>query len=181
MEAPVAPRWRTLPPEVVAEVEARRRALLDRARPPMLDLDEPEARARLAGIGSAGADRAPGERFASIVCTAALVDQPDLGRATRALAGLLDDDGELLMVEPVNRTGAWGLLVSSAGSVLPVVAGLHLSRDVVAAVRAAGLTVADVDRFDIPTPVWPLRRFVQLRAVRITPVAVAPDEPEVGT
>jgi hypothetical protein len=177
VEAPVAPRWRALPPEVVAEVDVRRAVLLGRARPPVLDLDDPDARALLVRTAEAGNEVAPGVRFASIVCTGALIDEPDLGRATRALAELLADDGELWMVEPVNRAGAWGLLVSSAGSVLPAVAGLHLARDVVAAVRAAGLTVADLDRFDIPTRVWPLRRFVELRAVRIGGPADVPDVP----
>jgi hypothetical protein len=166
-----------MPPEVVAEIDARRQALLDRARPPLLDLDEPAAGDLLARAELDDSGAAP-ERYATILCTGALVDEPDLGRATRALAGLLADDGELLMVEPVNRAGAWGLLVSSAGSLLPAVAGMHLSRDVVAAVRAAGLTVADVDRFDIPTRVWPLRRFVQLRAVRIVRTTASEERDE---
>ena len=165
MEAAVTPsRWRNLPAEVVAEVEARRRVLLDTGRTPMLDLDEPGARARLARVGTVGNVGERDERYASVVSTCALVDEPDLAKAVRALAGLLADDGELLMVEPVNRPGPWGLLVSSAGTMLPAVAGFHLSRDVVAAVRAAGLTVADLDRFEVPTRVWPLQRFVQLRA-----------------
>jgi hypothetical protein len=42
-----------------------------------------------------------------------------------------------------------------------------MSRDVVASVRATGLTVADLDRFSVSTPVWALRRFVELRALRI--------------
>jgi hypothetical protein len=166
MDAPVAglPRWRRFPPEVVAAVEARRTALLARAGHPLLDLDDPTGRARLTNTQP---ERPGADRFASIVCTAALVDQPDLGRAVRALAVLLDDGGELHLVEPVGRPGVWGLLASSAGAALPAVAGLHLSRDVVGAVRAAGLTAADVDRFEVPTRVWPLRRFVEVRAVRI--------------
>jgi hypothetical protein len=170
-----------MPPEVVAEVEARRAGLLDAGRLPMLDLGQPDARARLVRGRPGGADEAGDERYATIVCTCALVDEPDLARATRVLAGLLADDGELLMVEPVNRAGAWGLLVSSAGSMLPAVTGLHLARDVVAAVRAAGLTVADVDRFDVATPVWPLRRFVQIRALRIPRSAEVAGEPEPGS
>jgi hypothetical protein len=168
MDAPVAdpPRWQTLPPEVVAVIDARRAVLLARARGPVLDLDEPAGRARLDTRIPDG-DARGSERFASIVCTGALVDEPDLARSVRALSALLADDGELLVIEPVGRPGVWGLLVSSAGAVLPAVAGLHLSRDVVGAVRAAGLTVADIDRFEIATRVWPLQRFVELRAVRI--------------
>ena len=176
MEAVVAPRWRSLPPEVVAEIATRRVALLEAARPPLLDLDRPEDRARLAEAMAGPTD----QRFATIVCTASLVDQPDLARATRGLAQLLADDGELLLVEPTGRPGLWGLVVSSAGTVLPAVAGLHLSRDVVAAVRAAGLTVADLDRFEVDTRVWPLRRFVQLRALRI-PRSTATDGDGAGS
>ena len=170
MEAVAATtRWRALPPEVVAEVERRRAELLTRAREPVLDLDDPAARARVAvPLDEADVGGAPAEpRFATIVCTAALIEEADLSRAVRGLAERLADDGELLLVEPVGHPGVWGLLTASAGAALPVVAGLHLSRDVVAAVRAAGLTVADLDRFEIATRVWPLRRFVQLRALRI--------------
>jgi len=150
---------------VVVEIEGRRAELLARARPPVLDLDDPAARRRLRPEYPSVA---PDDGLvSSIVCTAALIEEPDLVRAVRVLAALLADDGELLLVEPVGRPGLWGLLVSSAGAALPAVAGLHLSRDVPAAVRAAGLTIADLDRFEIATPVWPLRRFVQLRALRI--------------
>ena len=84
-----------------------------------------------------------------------------------ALDRLLADDGELRLVEPVNHPGLWGLLAGSVVAGLPPSRGRYLSRDVVAVVRSVGLTVADVDRFRIPTPVWPLRRWVDARAVRI--------------
>src|SRR5215471_4387507 len=102
MDAQVAdpPRWRSLPPEVVAEVEARRAAVLAGARGPVLDLDDPAGRARLRTHSQWLGDDSPGERFASIVCTGALVEEPDLARSVRALATLLADDGELFVIEP---------------------------------------------------------------------------------
>jgi SAM-dependent methyltransferase len=162
----------SLPPEVAAEVSRRRAGLLERARGRVLDLDQPDDRARLEVVASSPAPVDPADRFDTIVCTCALVEQPDLARAVHALARLLDDAGELLLIEPVNHAGMTGLLLSSIGSRLRAVDGLHLSRDVVATVRAAGLTVADLDRFVMPTAVWPLRRFVELRAIRIPRLAV---------
>jgi hypothetical protein len=167
-----APAWWSLRPEVVAEVARRRRGLLDRARGRLLDLDEPGALAVL-GAASAQATGAPGrevagrEHYDSIVSTCRLVELADLGRALAGLDLLLADGGELHLVEPANWPGPGGLVASSLGALLPAVRGLHLSRDVVRTVRSVGLTAADVDRFTIATPVWPLRRFVQIRAVRI--------------
>ncbi len=81
-----------------------------------------------------------------------------------------------MLVEPVNRPGTAGLLWSSLGATLSPVAGRHVSRDVIRTVRAAGLTVADLDRFTIATPVWPLRLFVEARIIRIPRQQVALEE-----
>ena len=170
-----------LPPEVAAEVRWRRAGLLARAHGRVLDLDEPAAAGALA---EAAAARAAGEvwddsrRYDTVVCTARLVHEPDLARAAGGLDQLLADGGELFAVEPVLRPGSWGLLSASVGSTLRALAGLHVSRDVVAALRSTGLTVADVERFEVRTPVWPLRRLVELRAVRIPrPPSTSPDSP----
>ena len=166
-----SPAWWGLPPEVTAEVARRRRDLLDRGRGRLLDLDEPGAPAALEAA-SAQATAAPGsaltagERYDTIVSTCRLVELADLGRALAGLDLLLAEGGELFLVEPANWPGAIGLVASSLGAWLPAARGLHLSRDVVRTVRSVGLTPADVDRFTIATPVWPLRRFVQVRAVR---------------
>jgi hypothetical protein len=160
----------SLPAEVALEVQRRRLAMLDRAQGRVLDLADPE---RADVLASAAAARGAGEvwddgrRYDTIVCAARLVHEPDLARAVGGLDQLLADHGELLAVEPVLRPGWWGVLSASAGSALPALAGLHVARDVVAALRAAGLTVADVERFQVRTRVWPLRRLVDLRAVRI--------------
>ncbi len=138
----------------------------------MLDLDTPGA---LTLVEAAAADdgvRAD-ERYDTIVSTCRLIEVPDLLRATTGLARLLADDGDLHLIEPVNHAGPVGLLTSSAGTLLPAVAGLHLARDVPAAVRATGLTVVDLERFIIPTLVWPLRRFIEARACVVTAEVMA--------
>lgn len=157
------PRW---PAAVRAELERRHAVLARHLAPvaPVLDISVPEGRAVLADVLAGGA---PPERYAAVVSVAGLVRQPDLGAAVAAVDRLLDDDGELHAVEPVGRPGLVGLVVGSAGALLPQVRGAHLSRDLPDVLRARGLTVADCLRPTMPTAVWPLRRFVQLRALRI--------------
>jgi hypothetical protein len=154
-----------LPAVVDAELRGRRAAILAKVRGQVLDLDEPEARARWSEAIAGRVE--PASRYDSIVCTGALMDRPDLWAAVRGLDRLLADDGDLWVVEPVNRPGGLGLLWSSLGAGLAPVVGRHVSRDVIRTLRAAGLTVADLDRFTVPTRAWPLRPFVQARVIRI--------------
>ncbi|MGZ4682396.1 MAG: hypothetical protein ACXV8G_08055 [Acidimicrobiales bacterium] len=161
-----SPWLRQLPPMVVTEVRRRRSAVLARAAGRVLDLDTPGALTLVDAASSDGV--ADDERYATIISTCRLITVPDLLRATTGLARLLAADGDLFLIEPVNRPGSVGLLTSSAGALLPAVSGLHLARDVPAAVRATGLTMVDLDRFTIPTLVWPLRRFIDARACFVT-------------
>jgi hypothetical protein len=166
-----SPWLRQLPPVVVTEVRRRRGALLAAATGRVLDLDTPGA---LSLVDAAAVEPVPdGERYDTIVCTCRLIVVPDLLRAAVGLSRLLTPGGDLHLIEPVNRAGTVGLVTSSAGALLPAVDGLHLARDVPAAVRATGLTVIDLERFTIPTLVWPLRRFVQARARLVTAETVA--------
>jgi hypothetical protein len=155
-----------LPPVVVAEVQRRRAGILAAARGRLLDLDTPGALdvVRAAAMDAVG-DLPAAERFDTIVSTTRLIDVADLPAAATGLHRLLAPDGELHLVEPVNRPGILGLLASSVGALLPAVTGLHLARDVVRSLRVSGLVVVDLDRFTMTTAVWPLRRFVQGRAV----------------
>ena len=117
---------------------------------------------------AAGGDAvADDERYDTIICTCRLISVPDLLRATTGVARLLAADGDLHLIEPVNHPGSIGLVTSSAGPLLRL-SGLHLARDVPAAVRATGLTMVDLERFTIPTLVWPLRRFIEARACFVT-------------
>lgn len=176
-----SPWLRQLPPVVAAEVRRRRGEVLASARGRVLDLDSPEFTGLVDGTGLAEpGDEAP---YDTIVSTGRLVAAPDLFLTLTALTGRLADDGELHLVEPVGRPGTMGLLAASLGTCLPGMAGLHVARDVPAAVRATGLTVIDLERFTVPTAIWPLRHFVQLRATRLVPaeVSVGPSDRERGS
>ena len=158
---------------VVAEVRRRRGLVLAQAHGRVLDLDTPGA----LELVDAAADAGPGgveaaERYDTIVSTCRLVDVPDLGRALSGLAALRAEGGDVHLIEPVGRPGAGALIEASAGALLPAARQLHLSRDVVATARAVGLQVVDLYRFTVPTAVWPLRRFVQLRATVVVGSAV---------
>ena len=168
--------WRhQLPPVVAAEVGRRRSLILARARGRVLDLDEPGALELVHRVssGPAGPDPTepdvtdPDDGYDTIVSTCRLVDLADLPAALAGLRRLLAPDGELFLLEPVNRPGMASLALSSAFTLMPALAGLHLGRDVVRTTRAADLAVVDLERFTIPTPVWPLRRFIQARVILV--------------
>ena len=160
-----------LPAVVAADVQRRRAEILAQAWGRVLDLDEPGAVDALVAASVGASDElatgSPAGQYDTIVSTGRLIDLADLPAAVRGLRQLLAADGELHVVEPVNRPGSQGLLESSLGALLPAVAGLHLGRDVVRVLRSERLAVIDLDRFTIATAVWPLRRFVQARAVRL--------------
>ena len=178
MESAVDLALRPFPAPVAAELAVRRRAVLDRAHGRVLDLDHPADRSVLAAVVAAPDQSVDGPRYDSIVSTAALVAWPDLREVCAAFGRLLVDDGDLFLVEPVNHPGVAGLVAGSLGAVAPACRGRHLSRDVVATLRSVGFTLADVDRFRLATSVYPLRRWIDARAV-IIPHVVAP--PAVST
>lgn len=132
----------------------------------VLDLSSPAARAEVVAAGKAGTDDGAG-RYRAIVSVAELVRFPDLVLALRGIHRLLADDGDLWLVEPVHHAGAGAIVLGSLWSIHPAVAGVHVERDVTLAVRTVGLTLTDVERFAMPTTVYPLRLFVQARARRL--------------
>lgn len=158
----------------------------------VLDLSLPAGRSLLAEVlaeppvpVSVGESPVPsGERparvggFDAVISVAGFTRFPDLGAALSAAVRLLSPTGHLLAVEPDHRPGVGGLAVSSLGALLPPVRGVHLARDVPGTVRSVGLTVTDIRRLTLATPVWPLRRFVDLRAARIG--AVDPSSAELA-
>jgi hypothetical protein len=163
---------RRLPAAVSAEVDRRRNRIELAGRGQVLDLDGPQGRAVLADALVSGAAAPVAERYDTIISTGALTTWPDLRAALVAVDRLLADDGDLRLVEPVHHPGLWGLLAGSAGAWLPSARGRHLSRDVVATVRSVGMTIADVDRFTVDTWAWPLRWWIDARAVRIPRVGL---------
>jgi SAM-dependent methyltransferase len=124
-------------------------------------LRDPNAGSGLRGPNAeAGAEPDPSGPAAVVLSVAALVAVADLPLALRGVERVLDPDGRFLFVEPVTHPGWAGVLAASAGSVLAPVRTQHLGRDVPLAVRRSGLIITDLERFTMPTAVWPLRSFV---------------------
>lgn len=101
-----------------------------------------------------------------VASVGALTDHADLAAAIRGVEAALAPGGTFLFLEPVGRPGWRGLLEASAGAHLAAVRGRHVGRDVPAAVRASGLLICDLERFEIATAAWPLRHWVQARALK---------------
>ena len=166
------PRW----PSVVRSALVRRHAelldsLADVPADRLVDLSLPSGRQVLAevlstGAPSAGAGGLP-EEVDVVLSVAGLTRFPDLGAALEAAVSLLAPSGVLLAVEPDHRPGVTGLAVSSLGALLPPARGAHLARDLPVTVRSVGFTITDLRRVALPTLVWPLRTFVDLRATRV--------------
>ena len=90
----------------------------------------------------------------------------DLNRFLRTLTELLADGGRLLFLEPVARAGRTGRLLALGGRVGRAVGGLHLDWDLPAEIRALGMTITDLQRFEVPTVSAPFRPFVEARVRR---------------
>jgi SAM-dependent methyltransferase len=160
-----SPAW---PAEVRAELGLRRdrlTAAVGEVGGRVLDLGDPETLARVLAAGrglnaEAGVGADPAGPAAVVLSVAALVAVADLPLALRGVERVLDPDGRFLFVEPVTHPGWAGVLAASAGSVLAPVRRQHFGRDVPLAVRRSGLIITDLERFTMPTAVWPLRSFV---------------------
>jgi SAM-dependent methyltransferase len=114
---------------------------------------------RLAGVGApyrveeAGIDEAQlaDGSFDTIVSTMVLCTVPDVDRAARQIRRWLAPDGRLLFIEHVKGSGWRGTaqhLLTPLWSL--AVAGCHLDRDSLAALRRADLFVTDCERFALP-------------------------------
>jgi hypothetical protein len=143
----------------------RRLRLLANVDVDVLDLSSPAARAEVVRAGQR--DDEVAHRYRAVISVAELVRFPDLVLALRGVERLLADDGDLWLVEPVHHAGPAATVLGSLWSVHPAVAGVHVERDVALAVRSIGLTLTDLERFAMPTTVYPLRLFVQARARRL--------------
>ncbi len=99
----------------------------------------------------------------------------DLNRFLRTLTELLADEGRLLFLEPVARAGRTGRLPALGGRLGRAAGGLHLGWDLPAEIRALGLTITDLQRFEVPTVSAPFRPFVEARVRRpISPPVSSP-------
>lgn len=164
-----------------AELTRRHAELLaataDRPAAAVLDLSTTAGRHRLAAMAVPGSPPPDPGRFEVVISVAGLARFADLGAALAAVASILAPTGQLLAVEAGYRPGPLGLALSSVGALLPPARGVHLARDVPATVRSVGLSLTDVRRFSVPTPLWPLRQFVSLRAVPTPPAPLGDARP----
>ena len=138
--------------------------LLERAQGRVLDLDHADARAEIA---RASIERHVVPAYDSAVSVAQLVRFPDLVAALRGIDRLLAVDGELLVVEPTSRPGLLPLFLDSLWARTRWLDGLHVARDVTAALRSTTLVLDDIERFTMPTAVTSLRCAVEVHAVRV--------------
>lgn len=92
----------------------------------------------------------------------------DLGRMIRMVDDLMALDGRFLLLEPVRRAGRLGRMLAVSGLFVRATGGLHLDRDIPARLRSEGLSVTDLDRFEVPTVSAPLRPFIEASARRAT-------------
>lgn len=120
-----------------------------------------------------------------MVSVAGLARFADLGAAIAAAATLVEPGAQWWLCEPGYRPGLLPMVAASVGVLLPPARGVHLARDLPAALRHHDLVVTDVERFTMPTLLWPLRPFVQLRAVPAaslgSPCADGPSTPGSGS
>ncbi len=126
--------------------------------------DPPGVRRLEVGV-DAVADVEPGA-FDSIVSLVRTPLVADLDRFITTLTGLLDTEGCLYWLEPVRRAGRVGRVLALGGSLGRAAGGLHLDRDLPAELRARGLVVTDLSRFEVPTLSAPMRPCVEAVARR---------------
>lgn len=97
----------------------------------------------------------------------------DLNRFLKTLADLLTPHGRLLFLEPATRAGRTRRLPALGGRSGRAFGGLHLNWDLPAETRASGMTITDLERFEVPTVSAPFRPFVEMKARR----PLSPSEP----
>lgn len=116
-------------------------------------------------LGEAGLGRF--DTIVSLVTTPFVTNRE---RFLRTITELLADSGQLLLLEPVvaakrnRRIGAVSAIKSINSRFGRAVKGLHLGWDLPAAVRDLGMTITDLDRFEVRAAPAPLRSFVQAKA-----------------
>lgn len=100
-------------------------------------------------------------RYDTILSVVRTPAEPDLGRFLGRIRDHLASDGWAYFLEPTVRTGPLGRALGISGRLGRPLTGLHLDRDIPAAIRGAGLFVADLHRFEIASVAAPFRPFVE--------------------
>lgn len=108
----------------------------------------------------AGAGHSPFDTIVSLIRTPLVAD---LNRFLKTLTDLLTPHGRLLFLEPVVRAGRTGRMLAVVGRLGRTVGGLHLDWDLPADIRASGMTITDLERFEVPTVSAPFRPFVEMK------------------
>ncbi len=161
----------SLPPELAPAMRARRRAVAEQAAGRVLDLggwtdhtdvypDEADV-VVLDRFDDFSGVEGTFDTIVSLIRTP-LVTSIDhwLGE----LRGRLSDDGRILFLEPTVRHGRVGQVLAVGGRLWRPLSGLRLDRDIPNVIRANGLFVTDLDRFEVASLSAPLRPFVEAHA-----------------
>jgi len=152
----VAPHMRH--PVLPAGLDTRQRRLLAGARGRVLDIGDRTQR-NLPHYGPvesivfaepAELDTLPEHAFDTVVCVFVLCGVDDLQATLAAVSRRLAPEGRLLFLEHVRGNGVRSVAQRLSTPVWQrVFAGCRPDRDTVAAVRAAGFLVTDLDRFTL--------------------------------
>jgi hypothetical protein len=92
-----------------------------------------------------------GARFETVVSVFQLASSADLDVTLRSIRSVLADEGRLLFVEPGAQVGMSGRVQRLVAPPLGGVTGWRADRDIPMALRAAGLSVIDIQRHRVPT------------------------------
>jgi SAM-dependent methyltransferase len=156
-------RTRRFPVRVENEFARRHGQMVAGSIGDVLDLDDPGARAiLLAAMGDPEAKA----RFDAVVSVGQLIRFPDLSSAIRGMERLLRPGGTAFIVETIDPPDLLATIATSIWSRARPVRGFHMGRDVAAVVRSGGFLIDTIERFSIPTLIYPLRHAVSIRAVR---------------
>jgi SAM-dependent methyltransferase len=99
----------------------------------------------------------PADAFDTVISTLTLCTVGDLDAALASIRRVLAPGGRVLFIEHVRAPGLQGLAQRASAPVWTrVAAGCHPDRDILAAMRANGFAVTDLDRFRIRLMVNPL-------------------------
>ena len=153
-------------------VRTRRRALAQRARGRILDLGGAGSHAslwdgrdvvRLDGSSDRALARLAhaDERFDTVFSVFQFAAAPDLAATLARVGRVLEPQGSVLFVEPGRLPGLAGRTQRLLSPAVAMTAGWHVDRDVPMALRRAGLSVTDLERWRTATTQWWLRTVIE--------------------
>jgi SAM-dependent methyltransferase len=136
------PHYRNVDRVVVAEPDAATSGLLDRVAASVVDVEIHESALDDTRLAPA--------TFDTVVSTFVLCTTPEPDRLLARVRALLRPSGRLLFLEHARGGGVRGFMQAVASPMWQrVFSGCHPERDPVAAVRAAGFHITDLERFPL--------------------------------